>query len=387
MPEIQVVGTGLCPRCGATTEIKKTTMFLFDDEENTSTIERCGCGYDREIDFISTNATTSFDHWLKRDLTSGRISQIMRKFFKIIRDYKAYPTQGSRPCIQEVSTILKSVEFLTDYYEIYYQLSIAPKEITDICFQDTTETVNAARADAMFGGLSSGMAEFYDNDIRGSRSEKPIRLIDNIIRLVKQEENDFRIEQSIRAENEFLSKLKEKVGQKISILMKSSVTAEASGNIGPFTKPRESELMIKLNFFGIYGLAKRTGLIGQRLVYIYGLDENGQEKMIRSNSDLTVDEDTGCINFDSHDSIAKIDDLEVGSKFSSWLDNDAENLIKDRLAKDGLVGYDLENQTKALTGGQPSYRPRVWVPSFSIFEESMYPKFIEQIKKYFDKIV
>jgi hypothetical protein len=68
MAEIRVIGHGLCKTCGSQTDIKEIHSFPFPGEEQTETVEECAnCKSRAEKGFISSNATTGFDHSLKRD--------------------------------------------------------------------------------------------------------------------------------------------------------------------------------------------------------------------------------------------------------------------------------------------------------------------------------
>ncbi len=72
MAETKIIGHGSCPKCGGQTEIKEIQWFPFPEEYQIEEREVCQCGFNREIGFTSSNATTSFDHSVLREIKQTR---------------------------------------------------------------------------------------------------------------------------------------------------------------------------------------------------------------------------------------------------------------------------------------------------------------------------
>ena len=175
-----------------------------------------------------------------------------------------------------------------------------------------------------------------------------------------------------------IAALKEKVGRKVKLLVQLEVRDKELGNMGADGGLRVSGSEIEIKLLGVYGL-------GQRPLYVHGVEMDGRLKIFRNNTDAWVDEDTG--NPTHHDctTLRRIDDIDIGVWFEdgTLLADEHEFIAKVKAAEP-----DNKYLAARILNGQPDYRPAGssprYYPSYFMFED---PKFVEKAIACLDKIV
>lgn len=185
MTKIEITGEGKCPKCGSKIEIRHIESFPFPDDEQTRIIEVCqNCNFEIEKSFTSTNATTSFDHSILREMAEQRVAKSIEEIISLI---SSYPNTRIRPNITTVAETLNSLQ-TEDFPLLYVKLAeLANSPLAEIRFDDLAEIMMAGESDRQFSCLSDGMAEWYENEARaaarGKHTEK--KVLDSVVELVK----------------------------------------------------------------------------------------------------------------------------------------------------------------------------------------------------------
>lgn len=184
MAEKTFIRNGKCPKCKGKTEINHIESFPFPEDEQSWITEVCtNCDFEIETGFTSTNATTSFDRSVVRELTEKRVARSIQEISSII---SSYVSCRLRPDVTDVATALELLG-AEDFALLYVKLAeLANSPLAKIRFDSKVEIMMAAEHDRQFGNLSEGMTEWYDNEARAeARNQQPEkRVLDSIVELI-----------------------------------------------------------------------------------------------------------------------------------------------------------------------------------------------------------
>jgi hypothetical protein len=264
-----------------------------------------------------------------------------------------------------------------DLLKLAEKMSELRKESEEHFNEEQSKIVNTARADAMFGSLSSGMADFYDNEV----SAASIGLGDELRSI--QSSEDF-IKQRAAYEKS-LELLKEKVGREAVLTLMTSTRSEELGNMNAHSDPYVAKESIPIVFLGMFGFAEPHGYTWKRPMYIHAR-KDGKEALYRNNLNVWVEEESGNPTYDWRAEMLSLDDMDIRAVLSESPLNEDEKTLMWRIDADldNASEETVSDLANSLIKGVPGYGLCPCNPSYSYFDN---PQFVGMIVKYFDRIV
>lgn len=180
-------------------------------------------------------------------------------------------------------------------------------------------------------------------------------------------------------QQEKLKWLKEKIGQKVKLRIRTEWTDEDLGNMNPLGNAQTNDEEILIIFLGVYG-------VDGQLLYIYGKDPvTGKDKLFRNSLNIWVNEDTGNPTHEDRTTLQKLNDVDIEGWFSKTIYLDGESRLEERIK---AVEPGEKYLAERIVRGEPDYWPvgssPHYSPSYSIFDE---PKFINKVLTYLERII
>lgn len=116
MADVTVVGSGRCPKCDGTTEIKSVDSWPFPEDEQHWTTETCTmCDFEIRRNFSSTDATTSIEHERSESTQKAKVAIAI---LSVTAFHLSGDVSSDLAAIRSILTVLENEDFSLLYVEI-----------------------------------------------------------------------------------------------------------------------------------------------------------------------------------------------------------------------------------------------------------------------------